>query len=337
MGIGIVSTGVYIPKSKMTAKEIAEQSGIPVKVVKEKMGITEKSIPGEEDHTVAMGIWAAQEALRKGNVDPESIDLIIYIGEEHKEYPIWTAATKIQKELGATNAFGFDVAQRCGTAILAMKVAKSMMETDDSIETVLLAGGYRNSDLIDYQNMRTRFMFNLGAGGAAMVLKKGHTQNVILESHIITDGSFSEDVLVPVGGTKSPFTVDDVTNHLYRLDVPDPVGMKERLEEKSLENFLSVIRASLTKSGYTEEQIDYLAILHMKRSAHDYVLDKLNVPDHKAIYLHKYGHIGQIDQILSLELAEEAGVLNDGDVAVLVSAGIGYAWGAITVKWGKSA
>ena len=55
MGVGIVSTGVYIPETKMTAEEIADQSGLPVDVVKTKMGITQKPIPGADDHTVAMG------------------------------------------------------------------------------------------------------------------------------------------------------------------------------------------------------------------------------------------------------------------------------------------
>ena len=85
--------------------------------------------------------FGQQEALRKGNIDPKKIDLIIYIGEEHKEYPLWTAAIKMQEEIGAYHAWGFDVAQRCGTTIMAMKVAKSLMEADDSIKTVLFAGG----------------------------------------------------------------------------------------------------------------------------------------------------------------------------------------------------
>jgi 3-oxoacyl-[acyl-carrier-protein] synthase III len=336
MTVGIVSTGIYLPEEVMTAEEISSKSGVPVGVVREKLGIIQKPIPGPEDHTVAMGIKAAREALRKGNVDPKEIDLIIYIGEEHKEYQLWTAAIKMQEELGAFHAWGFDVALRCGTTIMAMKVAKSMMESDPSIQTVLLAGGYRNGDFIDYENERTRFMFNLGAGGAAMILRKGHDENILLESEIVTDGSFSEDVVVPVGGTIRPLTAEALANGEYRLDVLDPEGMKARLEQKSMQNFLQVIRSSAEKSGFTEHDIDYLAILHMKRSAHDYVLQELGLSDNNSIYLNEYGHIGQMDQILSLELAEQNGQLKDGDVAVLVSAGIGYAWGAITVKWGKS-
>lgn len=334
MSIGIVSTGIYLPEKRMTAKEIALLSDIPVEIVRDKMGIVEKPIPGRDDHTVEMGVRAAKIALEKGGIDAKNIDLIISIGEEHKEYPLWTSAIKIQEEIGAYHAWAFDVALRCGTTIMALKVAKSLMQADPSIETVLLAGGYRNGDLIDYENERTRFMFNLGAGGGAMVLQRNYSKNKILESDLITDGSFSEDVVVPVGGTKNPLTEKHLEEGLFRLDVTDPEGMKTRLEQKSLQNFLAVIRNSLEKSGYTEEDIDYIGILHMKKSAHDYVLNELGLTHDQSIYLENYGHIGQIDQILSLELAEKEGKIKDGDIVVLVSAGIGYAWGAVTIEWG---
>lgn len=336
MGIGIVSTGIYLPEARMTAADIAKKANLPEYVVKEKMGITQKPIPGQDDHTVEMGIRAAKIAIEKANIDPKKIDLIIYIGEEHKEYPLWTSGIKLQEEIGAHHAWAFDVALRCGTTIMALQVAKAMMQSDQMIETVLLAGGYRNGDLIDYENERTRFMFNLGAGGGAILLQKGVGKNRLLESEMITDGSFSEDVVVPVGGTKAPLTEEYIREGLYRLDVLDPAGMKARLEQKSMQNFLHVIRRSLEKSGYTEKDIDYIAILHMKKSAHDYVVEQLGLREEQSIYLHEYGHIGQIDQILSLELAEKEGKIKNGDVVVLVSAGIGYAWGAITIKWGET-
>lgn len=335
MSIGIVSTGVYLPDLSMKAEEISNLSNIPIDIVKRKLGIIEKKIAGPDDHTVQMGIWAAKRALEKGNVSPKDIDVIIYIGEEHKEYPLWTAAIKIQEEIGALNAWAFDVQLRCGTTIMAMKVAKSLMLADDNIQTILLAGGYRNHDFIDYTNERTRFMYNLAAGGCAMILQKGFNENIVLESDFITDGSFSEDVVVPVGGTKRPLTPHSLEAGEYKLDVLDPEGMKARLEQKSISNFLKVIRQSLQKSGYDETKLSYLAMLHMKKSAHDIVLQSLDLAETQSIYLSKYGHIGQIDQILSLELALKEEKIKQGDIVTLVSAGIGYAWGAITIKWGK--
>ncbi|MFC4799799.1 3-oxoacyl-ACP synthase [Neobacillus sp. GCM10023253] len=335
MQIGIVSTGIYLPEKTMTGREIAEKAGIPVTVVEEKMGIRKKHIPGPDDHTCEMGILAARKALEKASFNPLDIDLVIYIGEEHKEYPLWTAGIKLQEAIGAFNAWAFDTALRCGTTVMALKVAKSMMLSDPGIRTVLLAGGYRNVDFIDYENPRTRFMYNLGAGGGAILLQKDYSENLLLETVILTDGSFSEDVVVVAGGTKHPISSEAIAKRLNMLDVLDPEGMKQRLEEKSMSNFLKVIRESVRKSGYTVDDIAYLAILHMKKSAHEYVLRELGLSDEQAIYLEDYGHIGQIDQILSLELALREEKVKDGDLVVFVSAGIGYAWGATTIKWGK--
>lgn len=334
--IGMTGLGVYLPKGRMTAEEIATRANIPKAVVEAKMGIIEKVVAGPTDHPVEMSIKAARNAISEARIDAKEIDVVIYIGEEHKEYPLWTAAIKIQEEVGAVNAWAFDVQLRCGTTIMAMKVAKSLMQADESIRTVLLAGGYRNHDFIDYQNERTRFMFNLGAGAGAMVLQKNAGGHEVLETELITDGSFSEDVVVPVGGTREPLTPEHLQQGQYMLDVLDPEGMKLRLEQKSLENFLKVIRRSLEKSGYNERNLSYVAMLHMKKSAHDYVLGELGLTEDHSIYLSHYGHIGQIDQILSLYLAREAGMLQQGNIVSLVSAGIGYAWGAITIKWGAS-
>jgi len=335
MNIGILSTGIYLPEDYVTGKQIAQLAGIPEHIVEEKMGIKKKYVPGAGDHTCEMGINAAKQAIERAGIDPLEIDVVIYIGEEHKEYPLWTAGIKLQEAVGALNAWAFDVALRCGTTVMALKVAKSLMIADPTIKTVLLAGGYRNVDFIDYQNPRTRFMFNLGAGGGAILLKKDHNENVLLETELITDGSFSEDVVVVSGGTKQPITKEALEQRLNKLDVLDPDGMKQRLEQKSMVNFIKVIRESVRKSGYKEEAISYLSMLHMKKSAHEYVLKELGLSPEQSIYLEDYGHIGQIDQILSLELALKEGKVKDGDLVVFVSAGIGYAWGATAIKWGK--
>lgn len=79
----------------------------------------------------------------------------------------------LQYEIGAVNAWAFDIALRCGTTISALKIAKDMMSAYEEINTVLLAVGYRNVDFINYQNPRCRFMYNLGAGGGAILLQKG--------------------------------------------------------------------------------------------------------------------------------------------------------------------
>lgn len=335
--VGIVGLGIYIPDRVMTAKEISEATnGVwAEEAVREKLGINKKYLPGPGDGTQEMGYKAAKNLIDEYGIDPLSIDMIISIGEEWKEYPLTTTAIYIQEKIGAYNAFAFDLQQRCCTNITAMKVAKDMMMANDDINTVLICGGYRNGDFIDYTNSRVSFMFNLSAGGGAILLKKNYGRNELLETSIITDGSFARDVGVRYGGTEEPINLENIDKAYKSLDVFDVEGMKARLNEKSTPNFLFVIRDALKKSGYSQEDLDYLAILHFKYSAHKYILEELGLDESQSIYLRDYGHMGQIDQILSLKLALEEGRIKDGDIIATVGAGIGYAWAANVIKWGK--
>ena len=83
--------------------------------------------------------------------------------------------------------------------------------------------------------------------------------------------------------------------------------MKQLLEEKSMKNFLKVVETSLAKSYLSTMDVDDLAILHMKKSEHDYVLQELGLSSEQSVFLEEYGHNGQFGQVLSLVLALERG------------------------------
>ena len=332
--VGILAIGTEIPETYHSAERIAAESGLPIEVVSEKLGLRRKRVPGAGDGTIAMGVRAARKALQAANVSPNEVDLVIWAGEEYRERPIQTACIKVQKELSIRRGWGFDMSLRCGTVIAAMKIAKDLLTADDSLRTVLVVSGYRNSDLVNYRNPRTRFLYGLAAGGAAVILRKGHAKNCVLDAAIRTDGSFSDDVYVPAGGTEEPLTPEALAAGRQFLDVIDPEGMKERLDRLSMENFVGVVRDSLARSGHAPSDVAYLAVLHMKRSAHVFVLDSLGIPPERSTYLEDFGHMGQNDPIVSLEIGLSQGKLHDGDVVVLVAAGIGYVWDALTLRWG---
>ncbi|MCB9760102.1 MAG: 3-oxoacyl-ACP synthase [Alphaproteobacteria bacterium] len=332
--VGIVATGVYTPAPRMSAAQLAEATGIPQDVIERKFGILEKPMPGPDDHPAAMGARAARAALDKAGVDPLEVDLVLSISEEHKEHPLMVSGIKIQQLVGARNAWAVDLAQRCCTTIAALKVARAMMRDDPRLRTVLLAGGYRNGDLIDYRNPRVSFMYSLAAAGGALLLRRGLDRNVVLEASLVSDGDFADDVHVPAGGTVQPMTPDLAGTPAAMLDVTDVEGMKARLRARSHRNFMRVIQEAVTASGARVADIDYLALLHMKRSAHHATLAELGLRDDQSIYLERYGHLGQLDPILSIELAEQRGLLRDGDLVVMASAGVSYAWGAAAIRWG---
>lgn len=327
--VGILGTGVYLPEGRIGADEIARRSGLPAQIVRDKLGLRSKPVPGPDDHTNLMGVRAARVALERAGLSPLELDAVVCVTEEHKEFPVWTAGIDLAHALGATRAWAFDAAQKCGSFVLGLKLARALILEDERLRTVLVAGGYRNGDLVDYADPNLRFMYNLGAGGAAAVVRRGEAGHRLLGSSIVTDGRFSRDVLVPVGGTCEPLTPENLSR--YRLTVPDPAGMRARLEPRSLENFATVVREAAERSGFAA--IDYLAILHMKPSAHKHVLAELGLREDQAVYLTDHGHIGQVDQILSLELADDRGLLEPGSRVVLAAAGVGYVWNAIGVLW----
>jgi 3-oxoacyl-[acyl-carrier-protein] synthase-3 len=328
----IAGLGIYLPSRYHSAADIAAASGVPEQVVREKMGITRKTVPGPDDHTNAMGVRAAREALADAGLGADRIDVVISMTEEHKEFPVWTAGIKTAHELGASRAYAFDLGQKCGTAVLGLKLAADMIKADD-VSNLLIAGGYRNGDLVSYRDPNVRFLYNLAAGGGAAVVRPKGPGFEILESAFHTDGSFSEDVIVPVGGTRAP--INSTNSAEFRLQVPHPEGLKERLEQKSLDNFVTVVEQACRRSGIKPRHVAYAAVLHMKRSAHETVLTRLGIPYERCIYLQNYGHIGQVDPLLSLKLARDQGRLKDGDVCVLMAAGVGYVWNAMCVRYRK--
>ena len=336
--VGVVGTGIYLPKQKMTAKDIAEKTnGVWTEsAVIEKLGIKEIYVPSDDDGTQEMAYLAAQDVLKNTGVDPLEIDVIISIGEEWKEYPLTTSALYVQGKIGATNAWGIDVQNRCSTGISALKMAKDMLLADKTITTIMIVGGYRNGDFVDFSDKHMSMMYNLSAGAGALILKKNYGKNIVLGSHIISDGSLARTAGVEIGGTVNPITKDNLDRAYTSLKLMEPQKMKERLNAVSMDNWFMCIDQALDKSDLSRSDIDYLAILHIKRSGHQAMLKELGLENDQTIYLEDYGHMGQVDQILSLHLALKEAKVQAGSVVCMIAAGIGYVWGASIIKWGEA-
>lgn len=331
--VGIVGIGTYLPKHIETAADLAPRSGIPAAILQEKMGIRQRHIAGPEETVTMMATQAAQSALRMADVSADKINLVISHGSEHKDHLVWNAAAKIQHNIGADNAFAFEIYALCAGAPIAMNMAQGMMQADPNLEYVLLAAGSRENDLINLHNERSRFMFNFGAGGGAMLLQRGADQNLILGASAITDGSLSESVILTEAAIAQgeSETIGDLRG---RLDVTDPDYMASRLGDNSLPNFERVIREAVHKSDASLEDVAFLGITHMKRSFYLQILESVGLSPDQSVYLEDFGHIQSVDQVLAIELGLAQGKIKRGDLIVLAGAGTGYTWSAVAVRWG---
>jgi 3-oxoacyl-[acyl-carrier-protein] synthase III len=326
--VSLVATASYLPERWMAAAEVAERSGIPETVIVEKFGLRGKHIAAADEHVSDLSVRAAESLLAAADIDPESIDVVMYYGSMWKDYAVWQAAPWIAHRIGASRAYAVEYDNvSCGTPV-ALRMARDMLLAEDELQRVLVVAACRESYLLDYGNDRSRFMFNFGDGAVAGLLEKDGGRNALLGCHGITDGSFSLQVKVPSGGSVSP-------NGGYRyLDVADPGEMKAGLDQVSLQNFVAAARGALERSGATLDDVGYLCGIHMKPSMHRTLVRELGLDDSRAAYLDDTGHMSGVDPLLALDRAARNGDLRDGELVLLLAAGTGYTWAASVVRWG---
>lgn len=330
--VGIRDIQIYVPEEIEDSITIAKKTGIPKEVIENKFGIKRKHKAGEMEQVSDMAIKVAKKVLK--NFDPLELDLVVYCGSEFKDYYLMNMAAKIQDSIGAKNANAFEIHSLCSAGVYSLKILKSMMLHDPDINNVLLVSSSKETSIVNYKNERSRFMFNFGDGASAALLQKGYTKNVILETHMITNGEFAEDVAVYNIGNNNIRDFKLKEDGGIMLDVKNPQSMKERLDPITLDYFLTVIDKSIEKSGYENKDIDFIAPIFMKRSILEMVLEKFDLNEENSFVLENYGHCQSADAFISIVEGEKLGRIKDGDLIVMLGAGTGYTWAATTIKWG---
>ena len=325
--VGLRATASYLPERKLSAAGIAECSGIPEAVVREKFGLREKRIAAPDQHVTDLSVRAAEALLAEVDVDPGEIDVVMYYGSMWRDWGIWQAAPRIADRLGCRNAFAVEYDNTSHGTPVALRLARNLLRAEEELRNVLVVAACRESYLLDYGNERSRFMFNFGDGAVAGLVTAEPDRNELLGAHAITDGSFSLQVKVARGGSTDP------EGSPY-LDVADPAAMKDGLDSVSLANFVSAARGALERSGAGLRDIAFLCPLHMKRSMFTALLAELGLEEECAVYLEDTGHMSGVDSLFGLDRAARAGRLRDGDLVLLLAAGTGYTWAAQVVRWG---
>ena len=334
--VGLAATAAYLPERWMSAAEVADASGIPESVIVEKFGLRGKHIAASNEHVSDLAVRAAERLLAEHDVDPSSIDVVLYYGSTWKDYAVWQAAPWIAHRLGCSRAYAVEYDQVSMGTPVALRAARALLVAEPEWRTALVVAACRESYLLDYGNERSRFMFNFGDGAVAGLLVADADANLVLASHGITDGSFALQVKVPAGGSVEPPSLESVRAGRHSLDVADPSSMKNGLDDVSLANFVAAAQGALERSGLQVDDISYLSGIHMKRSMHDAIVAALGVDPARTSYLDDTGHMSGVDPLLGLDRAVRSGEVADGDVVLLLAAGTGYTWAATALRWGPA-
>ena len=327
--IGIVSYGLYLPEAFETAEEVAARSGLSLEEVKA-LGIERKCRPLPEDQPIPMAVKAAKQALeRSGGLGPEDVDLVLWTGEEYKDYVAQTAAIRLQEEAGCRRAWAFDLVGQGTTTLLGLKLARDMMRSDPDLQTVLLAGGTRNVDLVDYRNPDTRWLLPVSASGGAVLLRRGGGRHVLEETAFLVDPEMADEVFVPGGGTEIPFRPDNLNTSIMYYNIPHPKHVQDYLAGRWSEALAEVVGQAL--SG---RPADYLALRHLAPTQRRELLSRLGITPDRSPALDPWGCHGTNDVLLALDLGLKSGAVREGSRVVMLGAGIGFTYAAAVIRWG---
>ena len=326
---GIAGYGLFLPERLETESELMDRTGCDRETLAA-LGLRRRYQPSPEDQPVRMAEKAALQAFaRAENLVPESVDLVLWTGEEYKDYIAQTASIRLQEELGCRRAWAFDLVGQGVTLLHGLRVARDMMIGDRGIRTVLLAGGTRNIDLVDQQRPETRFLLPYSASGAALILKRGVLNNELLDVHLAADPEMADEVCVPGGGTEQPFSPENIGAPEMFFQVTRPEVLSAYLDHLWPERLLGIARQVLAGS-----RPDYLALRHLAPAHRIRVLQGLGLDEQHSASLERTGHHGSNDVLLSLELGHRQGMIKPGDRVVLLSGGIGFNYGAALIRWG---
>jgi 3-oxoacyl-[acyl-carrier-protein] synthase-3 len=326
--IGIVSYGLYTPAEFETAEEVAIRSCLGIEEVRA-LGIERKCRPSAEDQPIPMAVKAAKQALeRAGDTKPEDVDLVLWTGEEYKDYIAQTAAIRLQEEVGCRRAWAFDLVGQGVTTLLGLRLARDMMKSDDTINTVLLAGGTRNVDLVDYCNPDIRWLLPLSASGGALVLRRGGSHHSLEEMVFIVDSEMADEIFVPGGGTEIPFRPDNLGSAVMFYNTPHPEMVRNYLAGRWIEALTETAVKTLAARSP-----DYLALRHLAPAERRDVLSRLGISPERSVALDQWGCHGINDVLISLDLGVKSGAVEEGSRVLMVSGGIGFTYAAAMIRW----
>ncbi len=321
----IVGWGMYAPTRMVSNDEIAKTLDTSDEWIRSRTGIASRHLAGAQETTSQMAVAAARAALSSADEDPHHIDLII-VGTATPDYLLASTACQVQNALGATRAGAFDLGAGCSGFVYALAVGQQAIASGEC-ELVLVIGADTLSRTVDWRDRATCILFGDGAG--AVLLRAAQGSGGVLSTVLGADGSGSEMLYIPAGGSAMPPNADTYQNgmHFLKMNGGEVYRFATRILVESAEN-------AAKKAGLEMSEIN-LIIPHQANSRIiESAAKRMNLPMERfVINLQEYGNTSAASIPIALCEALAAKRIQLGDNLLLVGFGAGLTWAAAVVRW----
>lgn len=320
----ISAVGKYVPDYVLTNKELEGYVDTNDEWITTRTGIKERRIlKGEGLGTSYMAIKASEDLIKKRNLDPKEIDLVI-VATATPDLPVASTAAYVASEIGAVNAFGYDLQAACSSFLYGMSTASSYIESG-RYKKVLVIGADKMSSIIDYTDRATCIIFGDGAGAA---LFEPNTEGLGLQDEFLRSDGVGRDFLrIEAGGSVMPTTKETVENKKHFVYQEGKTVFKY-----AVSNMADVAEKMLTRNNLTEEDIQWLVAHQANKRIIQATANRVGVSSEKVMMnIHRYGNT--TSATLPLLLADYEKELKKGDNLIFAAFGGGFTWGAAYLKW----
>ncbi|WP_162426978.1 beta-ketoacyl-ACP synthase III [Pontibacter pudoricolor] len=319
-------TGVagYVPEYVLTNKELETMVETNDEWITSRTGIKERRIlKGEGKGTSHIAVPAVLDLLKKTNTKPEEVDLLI-CATTTPDMVFPATANLITAEVGAVNAFGYDLQAACSGFLFALATGSKFIESGQ-YKKVIVVGADKMSAIVDYTDRATCIIF--GDGGGAVMLEPNTEGLGIIDSVLKSDGTGAQFLHMKAGGSRKPATIETVQareHYAYQEG--------QQVFKFAVKGMADVSAEVMERNNLTGDDVAWLVPHQANKRIIEATANRMGLSNEKVMLnIHKYGNT--TSGTIPLCLWEYESQLKKGDNIVLAAFGGGFTWGAIYLKW----
>ena len=320
----ITAVGGYVPDFVLSNKVLETLVDTNDEWITSRTGIKERRIlKGEGLGTSFLAIKAAQDLLKKGNIDPLEIDLVI-VATTTADLPVAATAVFVATNIGATNAFAYDLQAACSGFLYGMSTAAAYIQSG-RYKKVLLIGADKMSSIIDYTDRATCIIFGDGAGAA--LFEPNYEGLGLQDEYLRSDGIGREYLKIDAGGSILPASKETVENGQHYVFQDGKTVFKY-----AVMGMADVSEKIMERNNLTKEDVNWLVAHQANKRIIDATASRMNLEEDKVlININRYGNT--TSATLPLLLSDFEDKFKKGDNLIFAAFGGGFTWGSIYLKW----
>lgn len=293
--------------------------------ISSRTGIRERRFVAPNESTSDLAVRAAKAALTDAGIAGSEIDCIV-VGTSTPDMILPATACMVQKEIGAKNAFAFDLNSVCGSFVFSMDTADSFIRAGKA-KTALVIGADTYSKILNFEDKTTCPLF--GDGAAAVILRAGEGETGIQQTFIRSDGNGWPLIQVPSSGSRKPVTTETIAakeNTFYMAGKQVYVFATEAIPE--------LIQTVCNQAGITPDDLDWLIPHQANLRIIDSVSKKNHIPKEKfLVNLQKYGNTAAASVGLAFDEFRRNGTIKPGQLVLVMGFGGGLSWGGLLIRF----